>query len=462
MRPIIFKLQDLRRKGGVAPLSAWLQPLGNDGLFVCNWQAVVDHTGTAVNYLGKGVHTIEKVAPGTGPYDAGAVSSAAVTGDFVLRLRHIAATSGYGAGVNSDPLSDDSYTSIDNLWIGGASALWTIYESGGAIAGPFANNGYAWIWRVGSVLGYGRGPDLATAKASPDRLTTSTGPLYFDSTLSVQGDEFEALFFSFVTYDETLSEDAPAGDLVDAVALFASPLAESLVASDVVDAVATFASARAESVAAAEALASTATFPAVLSETVAAVDSIAGGLLLSATLSEAVAAAFSPVVVATFNSALSEGVTSAAAQASAATFVSSLSEGVTAAAAQSSAATFPNALAEGVTAAAAQTSAAIFNSALAEGVTASDSDGAVATFSNVLAESATVGVVLVDQLISGGTIYNVSLTETVVASAAFGLAGEIKAFDGAVWQQHPARAWNGARWAIKPVKVWDGAGWVLS
>lgn len=408
--------------------------------------AIVDNANTLVTHVGDGVHIVEKYT-GVSGYNASAVSQVGIAGNFVLRMRGLTTTSSnyFGGGMNSDPLLDNDYSSVDRLLLNAPSLnRWDLFESGGLItAGVATNADFTWIWRIGTSLNYGHGATFAAAQATPDRTVTDSSTLYFDSVFTDVGDKLEVLLSDTIPpaiYNDTLSESVVAADIVSSLAVFENALAESGVS--------------------AFSPASAVTFPNALAESVTAADSIIGGLLLSATLSEALTAAFSPVVAATFNSALAEGVTGAAAQSSAAVFASSLAEVITAAAAQSIVATFPSALSEGVAAAAAQSVAAIFANALIEGVTASDSDAVVATFNNALAIGATASVVLVDQLTSGA-IYNEMLAENVIASVAYAFAGEVKAFDGSDFPSHPARAWVGGRWAIKPMKYWDGAGWVL-
>jgi hypothetical protein len=202
-----------------------------------NTFAIINHNNTQVLHTGSGVYRIEKISGVDGTRDGGAVSSVGAASDFVLRLKQIATGANttvyqYGGGVNSDPLTDDTHSTIDFLWfyIQGANA-WAIFESDIDLL-EVSSSGYAWIWRTGTSLGYGRGATLAAAQAAPDRTTTSTGTLYFDSTLWGIGDTIEAAFYQpqdlVGTSSLTFAASATAtgnGALVGASALTFAPSA---------------------------------------------------------------------------------------------------------------------------------------------------------------------------------------------------------------------------------------------
>ncbi len=154
---------------------------------------IVNHNNTTVTYQGDGVYRIAKTGGSSSSYDASAVSNVGVSGDFVLRLKPIT-DSGQFVGLSASPLVDDT-TTIDFSW-----QLYTgfgdrPYISGVAQTGFLTRNTYAWIWRSGTTVGWGRGPDLATAQASPDFTTTSSATLYFDSTFADLTEVTEAYFY---------------------------------------------------------------------------------------------------------------------------------------------------------------------------------------------------------------------------------------------------------------------------
>lgn len=174
-----------------------------------NYYSIVDNGNTITWHVGEGVHRIQKIA-GAADYDAGAVSTAGAAGDFVIRLRPIT-TSGanaYGAGANSDPLTNNYYDTIDflALYVPGGNT-WSIYENGVNQLSALANSTYFWIWRTGTTLGYGRGATLGAAQAAPDRTTTNSATLYFDSTFWSIADEMEALFYDVTTVAYSLTAD---------------------------------------------------------------------------------------------------------------------------------------------------------------------------------------------------------------------------------------------------------------
>jgi len=170
--------------------------------------AITDHANTSVVHIGSGVHTITKSA-NDGSFNASAVSSVGLTGDFVLRVKALDIPGGIFVGMNSDPLTDDSYTSIDFAWRNPLTTISEIWESNTQILTGIPSGTYFWIWRVGTTLGYGRGNDLATAQASPDRTTTSSATLYFDSSFLAIGDKVEVLLSDLVaTTVYSLTADA--------------------------------------------------------------------------------------------------------------------------------------------------------------------------------------------------------------------------------------------------------------
>ena len=162
---------------------------------VTNGQTIANNANTTVTYRGGSVYEVEKTA-GVNGYNASAVSSVGITGDFVLRLRPLVFLNGMFVGVNSDPLTDNGDASIDFAWAANSATSGVIFESGSTpLGGSTTLSGYFWIWRSGTTLGYGTGADLATAQASPVRTVTTSATLYFDSTIFTVGERFESLFY---------------------------------------------------------------------------------------------------------------------------------------------------------------------------------------------------------------------------------------------------------------------------
>lgn len=157
---------------------------------------ITNNANTTVNHLGASVYTVEKTSGAAG-FNASAVSSAGITGDFVLRVKHTVAASSVFLGMNADPLTDNDFASIDYAWSNPGPTFGQIYESGSLIT-TLGGGTYHWIWRTGTTLGFGRGPDIATAQASPDRTVTTSATLHFDSSLHMVGDKAEVLLYEVV------------------------------------------------------------------------------------------------------------------------------------------------------------------------------------------------------------------------------------------------------------------------
>jgi hypothetical protein len=108
-----------------------------------------------------------------------------MAGDFTLSASSLSGTPSFYIGMNSDPLTDDGYHSIDYaLQIYSDGRAW-LHQSG-VLSMSFPIDGKVWIWRRGSTLYYGTGPDFATASTSGLRrgVTDVTGTLYFDSSFA--------------------------------------------------------------------------------------------------------------------------------------------------------------------------------------------------------------------------------------------------------------------------------------
>ncbi len=193
----VLRVSGVRQGPLTVPRSSVQIPLGVEAAPSSSY-AIVNNANTQVLHLGSGVYSVEKISA-SGAYDADAVSTVGMAGDFVLRLKNISNGSpvnAWLAGVNSDPLTDSNFTSIDYAFLyNQTSGQWGIYENGGAVAVNLGNDTYAWIWRAGTTLGYGRGADLATAKAAPDRTQTTSATLYFDCSIDPLGSQFEVYLY---------------------------------------------------------------------------------------------------------------------------------------------------------------------------------------------------------------------------------------------------------------------------
>lgn len=174
-----------------------------------NSYPIVNNNNTDVGHVGNGVYRITKTAGVFGAYDAGAVSQTGITGDFVLQLTPAFNNNLWFAGLNTDPLTNDDYTSIDFAWgFDPGTSQWFVFESGVGLTSGLAHLTSVWIWRSGTAIGYGRGADLATAQASPDRTTTSSATLYFDSSLYTTTSSFDAYLYVPAALSYTLTANS--------------------------------------------------------------------------------------------------------------------------------------------------------------------------------------------------------------------------------------------------------------
>lgn len=179
----------------------WIAPAPSSSLANV---AIVNHNNTTITSLGGGAYRIAKSAGGSA-WNASAVSPTFTTGDFVLRSTrptNAGVSAGGMVGVNSDPLTDDSYASIDfgyffntsaNSWYWGLNGAAT--NNAGDTGDPGSGGSlYVWIWRTAGVLGMGRGATLAAAQAAPDHTEANSSTLYFDSSLFTSGSQIDVAF----------------------------------------------------------------------------------------------------------------------------------------------------------------------------------------------------------------------------------------------------------------------------
>lgn len=157
---------------------------------------IINNVNTTVTNDGAGVYTIEKTSGVDNSYDASAVSSVGVSGDFVLRLEEQTNTGDF-LGLSVNPLvSDDA--NIDFAWQLYTGLGWRPEKNSVAQTGFLTPAAYAWIWRIGSTLYWGRGSTLADAQASPDFTDTSSATLKFDSTLAFLNKTNGVLFYTVI------------------------------------------------------------------------------------------------------------------------------------------------------------------------------------------------------------------------------------------------------------------------
>lgn len=147
---------------------------------------IANHANTTVAAQGGGVYRVTKTGGVNGSADASAVSATAMPGDFTIRIQTLQTNKDIGFGVNADPLTDDSYTSIDRMLLFTAGAAVVVYENGSSVVAPasYVTSQYWFIRRTGSAIEIrvGTSTDIALSSLVAN-FTSLSGTLYFDSSL---------------------------------------------------------------------------------------------------------------------------------------------------------------------------------------------------------------------------------------------------------------------------------------
>lgn len=134
--------------------------------------------------LGDGVYRLTKTGGVAGTYDASAHSATAASGDFRLKTAFSYTDNQVGfVGMNNDPQASNSWNDIDHslIW---SSGSWYVYESGATVANWVGGvETTLWITREGTTVTYLEGADLETATVRHTSAVTSSGPLFFDSSI---------------------------------------------------------------------------------------------------------------------------------------------------------------------------------------------------------------------------------------------------------------------------------------
>jgi RHS repeat-associated protein len=154
--------------------------------------SLFNRAGMAVTSLSGGTWQVEKTGTASG-FNASAESTESYAGDFTLQARSTGSAANGFVGMNADPAADNNYPGIDyslQVYQDGNAYL---YESGN-YHGSFAIHDRLWIWRTGTTLRYGTGPDFATASTTGliRTVTGAAGTLYFDSSFHDTGTRVEA------------------------------------------------------------------------------------------------------------------------------------------------------------------------------------------------------------------------------------------------------------------------------
>ncbi|MBV9930396.1 MAG: hypothetical protein JO013_05580 [Alphaproteobacteria bacterium] len=153
--------------------------------------AIVGAANCAVAAAAGGAFTVTKTGGADGVSDASAVSTAAIAGDFVLRVKPLGPGL-FFAGVSAVPAATIDESGI-NRALQFSAGLCRAVESGAFRPGSFALATYAWIRRSGGTIQYLTGPVLATA-AVRRTVADAGAPFFFDSALAAAGVGFEVKF----------------------------------------------------------------------------------------------------------------------------------------------------------------------------------------------------------------------------------------------------------------------------
>ena len=154
--------------------------------------AIVARANTGVTAIGGGAYRIVKTGGFDESFDAAAVSTVAVAGDFVLRAQRVGDSARLMVGVAVNADADTGYVGIDYsaAWRGGVIE---IFERGEYRAYTDAIGGYLWIDRVGSTLRYACGPRRRDARVIRT-VAEVTAPLAFDCSLVTPGSAVDVRF----------------------------------------------------------------------------------------------------------------------------------------------------------------------------------------------------------------------------------------------------------------------------
>lgn len=159
---------------------------------------IANAANTTVTDLGAGLYSIQKTGGVHLSYDASAVSSSALTGDFVIQLRAGSTTVGGIFGVSASPTTDNDYDTIDRGLFFNDTAGARAYELGVETAnvGAYTTSQYWFIRRVGTTLTLLKGAsDIIDDATVQHTFTAMSGSVYFDSSIAVSLQSADARIF---------------------------------------------------------------------------------------------------------------------------------------------------------------------------------------------------------------------------------------------------------------------------
>lgn len=151
------------------------------------WHAIINRANTSVSG-----RTVTKSGGTNGAYDASAVTSASWTGAATLSFRAASTAIGFFAGLNTDPMTDDSFGSIDYAFRCDYDGTLMIYESGSLIAtvGQYSTSDLLTIHYSGTTVRYMVNGQIVRSVAVSAGLS-----FYFDSSIYFLGAAITDLVF---------------------------------------------------------------------------------------------------------------------------------------------------------------------------------------------------------------------------------------------------------------------------
>ncbi|WP_158266337.1 HNH endonuclease [Allosphingosinicella deserti] len=156
---------------------------------------ITNNANTSVVSKGAGRFQITK-APGVayGP-NASAVSTEPFEGNFAFSVTNISPSSNYHVAISGAAKAADTAAIDYSFQIYNGTAYY--YEAGVQVATK-AINGKMWMWRTGTTLHYGTGPDWQSASSLSGIFRTIynvAGPMHFDTLLFEVNSSMEVQFF---------------------------------------------------------------------------------------------------------------------------------------------------------------------------------------------------------------------------------------------------------------------------
>ncbi len=148
---------------------------------------------TTVVDEGGGQFLVTKTSGVDGDYDASALSSTALTGDFIFRLTAQQINKGLMFGVNADPNLDVSFTGLDFAVFFADNGVCYGFQNGAethTIINPYTAGMNVFIKRVSGVLSFGYGGTDGVTGLSPPAsggTVANAGTLYVDSSFRNTG-----------------------------------------------------------------------------------------------------------------------------------------------------------------------------------------------------------------------------------------------------------------------------------